>query len=357
VHTPLHEPCASWGATLPRIVTIVSAPVANSISSSAAGHRPVLLAEAIAALQPQPGGRYLDGTFGGGGHTRALLESSAPDGIVLALDADPAAIDRALALRQNPGITERFIPVRANFADLAGIARERGVAPLDGILLDLGPSSFQLDQPERGFAFRHEGPLDMRFDPHQGAPASALVNTLPERELADLIWRYGEEPGSRRIARAITREREQAPIETTTRLAGIVAGALGGRRGREIHPATRTFQALRIATNAELTALEAALSGALEVLAPGGPLAVIAFHSLEDRIVKRFIEREGMACVCPPEVPVCICNHRPRLRKVTRRAVRPDTTEMDANPRARSAILRVAERLADDPGDLTRGAN
>jgi 16S rRNA (cytosine1402-N4)-methyltransferase len=183
------------------------------------------------------------------------------------------------------------------------------------------------------------------------------VNTLPERELADLIWRYGEEPGSRRIARAITREREQAPIETTTRLAGIVAGALGGRRGREIHPATRTFQALRIATNAELTALEAALSGALEVLAPGGPLAVIAFHSLEDRIVKRFIEREGMACVCPPEVPVCICNHRPRLRKVTRRAVRPDTTEMDANSRARSAVLRVAERLADDPGDLTRGAN
>jgi 16S rRNA (cytosine1402-N4)-methyltransferase len=357
VHTPLHEPCASWGATLPRIVTIVSAPVANSTSSSAAGHRPVLLAEAVAALQPRPGGRYLDGTFGGGGHTRALLESSAPDGIVLALDADPAAIDRALALRQNPGITERLIPVRANFADLADIARERGVAPLDGILLDLGLSSFQLDQPERGFAFRHEGPLDMRFDPDQGIPASNLVNTLPERELADLIWRYGEEPGSRRIARAIARERELAPIETTTRLAGIVAGALGGRRGREIHPATRTFQALRIATNKELTALEAALSGALDVLAPGGRLAVIAFHSLEDRIVKRFIERESAGCVCPPEVPVCVCNHRPRLQKVTRRAVRPHTTEMDANPRARSAVLRVAERLAEDPGDLTRGAN
>ena len=316
----------------------------------------MLLTEAVAALQPQPGGRYLDGTFGGGGHTRALLEASAPDGIVLALDADPAAIDRAHALRQDPAIAERLIPVRANFADLADISRERGVAPLDGILLDLGLSSFQLDQPERGFAFRYEGPLDMRFDPEQGSPASDLVNTLPERELADLIWRYGEESGSRRIAGAIAREREQAPIETTTRLAGIVAGALGGRRGREIHPATSTFQALRIATNEELTALEAALAGALDVLAPGGRLAVIAFHSLEDRIVKRFIERESAECLCPPEVPVCVCGHRPRLQKITRRVVRPDAAEMDANPRARSAVLRVAERLADDMGGLTMGA-
>src|SRR5215212_1807433 len=350
VHTPLHEPCASWGATLPRIVTIVSAPVANSTasSSSAAGHRPVLLAEAVAALQPRPDGRYLDGTFGGGGHTQALLERSAPDGIVLALDADPDAIDRASVLRQESGIAERLIPVHANFADLSVIARERGVAPLDGILLDLGLSSFQLDQPERGFAFRHEGPLDMRFDPEQGVPASDLVNTLRERELADLIWRYGEEPGSRRIARAIAREREHAPIETTIRLAEIVAGALGGRRGRDIHPATRTFQALRIATNEELAALEAALSGAVDVLAPSGRLAVIAFHSLEDRIVKRFIERECAGCICPPEIPVCVCGHRPRLQKITRRAVRPDATESDANPRARSAILRVAERLTDE---------
>lgn len=310
--------------------------------------------EAVAALRPRPGGKYLDGTFGGGGHTQALLDASTPDGIVLALDADPAAIDRARALRQDPGIAERLIPVRANFADLAAVARERGVAPLDGILLDLGLSSFQLDQPERGFAFRHEGPLDMRFDPDHGPPARDLVNTLPERELADLIWRYGEEPGSRRIARAIVRERERAPIATTTRLAEIVAGALGGRRGRDIHPATRTFQALRIATNEELTALEAALAGALDVLAPGGRLAVIAFHSLEDRIVKRFIERESAACLCPPEIPVCICGHRPRLQKVTRRAVRPDAAEMDANPRARSAVLRVAERLRDETA--SRGA-
>ena len=307
-------------------------------------------------MQPRPSGRYLDGTFGGGGHTRALLESSAPDGVVLALDADPAAIDRAFALQQDPGIARRLIPVRANFADLALVARERGLAPLDGILLDLGLSSFQLDQPERGFAFRHEGPLDMRFDPEQGVPASDLVNTLPERELADLIWRYGEEPGSRRIARAVVRERERAAIKTTTRLAEIVASALGGRRGRDIHPATRTFQALRIATNEELAVLEAALAGALDVLAPGGRLAVIAFHSLEDRIVKRFVERESAGCICPPEVPICVCGHRPRLRKLTRRAVRPDAAEMDANPRARSAVLRVAERLPDDAGELKLGA-
>jgi 16S rRNA (cytosine1402-N4)-methyltransferase len=313
----------------------------------------VLLAEVISGLQPQSGGRYIDGTFGGGGHTRALLDASAPDGIVLALDADPAAIERARALRQDSGIAERLIPVRANFADLAAIARERGVAPLDGILLDLGLSSFQLDQPERGFAFRHEGPLDMRFDADHGPPASHKVNTLSERELADLIWRYGEEPGSRRIARAIVRERERAPIVTTTRLAEIVAGALGGRRGRDIHPATRTFQALRIATNEELTALEAALAGSLDVLAPGGRLAVIAFHSLEDRLVKRFIERESAACVCPPEFPVCVCGHRSRLQKVTRRPVRPDAAEMDANPRARSAVLRVAERLRDETAEET----
>jgi 16S rRNA (cytosine1402-N4)-methyltransferase len=310
-----------------------------------------LLHEAVAALRPRPGGRYLDGTFGGGGHTRALLHASAPDGVILALDADPTAIARAVAMRDEFEVGEghRLIPVRANFANLASVAHDHEMTALDGVLLDLGLSSFQLDAPERGFAFRHDGPLDMRFDPARGVPASHLVNTLPERELADLIWRYGEEPGSRRIARAIAREREREPIMTTTRLAEIVARALGGRRGRDIHPATRTFQALRIATNDELAALEAALAGAIEVLGPGGRLAVIAFHSLEDRIVKRFIERERAACVCPPEAPVCVCAHTPRLRKVTRRAIRPDAAESEANPRARSAVLRVAERLADDP--------
>lgn len=336
--------------------TIVVAPLNIFKCPSMTGHRPVLLEHAVNALQPRSSGRYLDGTFGGGGHTRALLDASAPDGIVLALDADPVAMDRASRLRQEPGVGERLMLVQANFADLAAIARENRVVPLNGILLDLGLSSFQLDEPERGFAFRHEGPLDMRFNPEQGISASDLVNSLTETELADVIWRFGEEPGSRRIARAIVRERTQTPIETTTRLAEIVSRALGGRRGKETHPATRTFQALRIATNEELVALEAALSGALDVLDPGGRIAVIAFHSLEDRIVKRFIEHQSVDCVCPPEIPVCVCNHRPMLQKVTRRAVRPDAVEMDENPRARSAILRVAERLPDGPGSVTMGA-
>ncbi|MFN8594132.1 MAG: 16S rRNA (cytosine(1402)-N(4))-methyltransferase RsmH [Thermomicrobiales bacterium] len=316
-------------------------------TSVESGHRPVLLEPAIKALQPRSGGHYLDGTFGGGGHARALLAASAPDGVVLALDADAAAIARADVLRQEPATGSRLIPIRANFANLANVARERGVAPLDGVLLDLGLSSFQLDTAERGFAFRFSGPLDMRFDPEAGEPASTLVNTLPERELADLIWQYGEEPGSRRIARAIVRERVIAPIDATTRLAEIVSRALGGRRGSDTHPATRTFQALRIATNAELAVLEAALAGAVEVLAPGGRLVVIAFHSLEDRVVKRFIERESASCICPPQIPVCICGHTPRLCKITRRAVRPDAAEAAENPRARSAVMRVAERLPD----------
>lgn len=310
------------------------------------GHRPVLLAEAIEALAPRPGGRYLDGTFGGGGHSRALLDASAPTGIVVALDADSAAIGRALATAADPTIGDRLRPIQVNFADLAEAARGVGAVPLDGVLLDLGLSSFQLDEAERGFAFRLDGPLDMRFDPDRGRPATDLVNGLPPDELATILFRYGEEPRSRRIAAAIARERQRAPIASTARLADVVAEAVGGRRGQAIHPATRTFQALRIATNDELTALERALDGALEVLSPGGRLVVIAFHSLEDRIVKRFVERESATCVCPPESPVCGCDHRPRLARVTRRAVRASPDEIAANPRSRSAILRAAERLA-----------
>lgn len=332
-----------------------SSRVSVSSSVGAAGHLPVLRDEAIAALLPRASGRYIDGTFGGGGHTRELLTATAPDGVVLALDADPAAIARAEAMRADgPTLGSRLIPVQGNFAGMAEIAREQGLAPVAGVLLDLGLSSFQLDAPERGFAFRLDGPLDMRFDPTRGVPASELVNTLPETELADLIWRFGEEPGSRRIARAVVRERSSAPIESTAQFAAIVERALGGRRGRDTHPATRTFQALRIATNDELSVLEEALLGAVEVLAPGGRLAVIAFHSLEDRQVKRFIERESATCVCPPELPICVCNHQPRLMKVTRRAVRPSADEAAANPRARSAVLRVAERLPApaEPGVL-----
>lgn len=328
----------------------ITAPVAG-------GHQSVLLPEALAQLAPRPGGRYLDGTFGGGGHTSAVLAASAPDGVVLALDADPAAIARAETLAASLAAPGRLRPVQANFGDLAEVARAAELAPLDGVLLDLGLSSFQLGEAERGFSFQADGPLDMRFDPAMGATAADLVNQLPEAELADTIWRLGEEPQSRRIARAIVQERDREPILTTGRLAAIVERAIGGRRGRPVHPATKTFQSLRIATNAELEMLEAALEGAVEMLAPGGRLVVIAFHSLEDRIVKRFLERERATCLCPPEIPVCVCDHQPRLQRLTRRAVRPSSAEITANPRSRSAVLRAAVRLpsaagAGDPGPV-----
>ena len=302
----------------------------------------------MAWLAPRPGGRYLDGTFGGGGHSRAILAASAPDGRVLALDADPAAVARGAALAAERDLDGRFRIVHANFAGLADVADQEGMLPLNGVLLDLGLSSFQVDAPERGFAFRFDGPLDMRFDPTHGASAAELVNDLPEEALADLIWRFGEEPRSRRIAAAIVRERAKAPIATTARLAALVGNAVGGRRGSDTHPATRTFQALRIAVNDELAALESVLAAAVDALAPGGRLVVIAFHSLEDRIVKRFVAREAADCVCPPGLPVCVCGHRPRLRKLTG-AVKPGPAEVAANPRARSAVLRAAERLPDNP--------
>ncbi len=305
----------------------------------------MLLREAVEGLAPRPGGRYLDGTFGGGGHTRALLEASAPDGRVLALDADPAAVARGAALKGEWG--DRLVLREGNFARLADHAREEGLAPLDGVLLDLGLSSYQLADPARGFSFAAGGPLDMRFGPGADITAGEMVNGWSEADLSDLIFRYGEERWARRIARAIVRERERAPIETTAALAALVARAVPRREGgrERIHPATRTFQALRIAVNRELDALEAALASAVEILAPGGRLATIAFHSLEDRIVKEFIRREAAGCVCPPHVPVCVCGHAPTLRPITRKGIRPGEAEVAANPRSRSAILRIAERV------------
>jgi len=313
--------------------------------TSIPGHFPVLLYEAVAALAPRTDGRYLDGTFGGGGHTAALLAASAPAGRVLSLDADPAAIVRGEALLAAVG--ERLTLRQGNFAELADFATATGFAPLDGILLDLGLSSFQLADAERGFSFATAGPLDMRFGPGAPETAAAIVNSRDETELADLIFLYGEERWARRIARAIVRERERAPIETTGVLAAIVARVVASSgAGRErIHPATRTFQALRIAANRELAVLEEALAGALTALAPGGRLAIIAFHSLEDRIVKLFMRREATDCICPPQVPVCVCDHRATLRLVTRKGLRPSEAEVAENPRSRSAILRVAERL------------
>lgn len=304
-------------------------------------HQPVLWDEAVDALQPKPGGRYADGTFGGGGHTQLLLARSAPDGRVIAFDLDADAIQRGKALM----LGDQLVLVHASFVTLREAAAAAEMLPLDGVLLDLGFSSFQIDDPARGFSLRLDGPLDMRFDTAAGPSAADLVNELDEQSLADLIWRYGEERQSRRIAAAIVRARQRERIETTGQLASIVERATDGARGR-IHPATRTFQALRIAVNDELNTLSLALEAAVASLAPGGRLAVISFHSLEDRIVKQFIARESATCVCPPEQPVCTCQTVPRLRPVGK-PIKPSDEEIERNPRSRSAIMRVAERLPE----------
>jgi len=261
------------------------------------------------------------------------------------LDLDPEALERARERLSRFG--ERFVLAHDSFADLERVARWNGFAPADGILLDLGLSSFQLAHSERGFGFRATAPLDMRFNPLQTGPtARDLVNQLAMVELADLLRRYGEDPMAKRIARAIVESRRRKPIETTTELAEIVERATGHRRART-HPATRTFQALRIAVNRELEALESALPQAIQVLGPEGRLVVISFHSLEDRIVKRFFIEQAATCICPPGLPVCVCEHKPRVRVLTRRGVRATPEEVNRNPRSRSAILRAVEKLPD----------
>lgn len=306
-------------------------------------HIPVLMTEVLDLMAPRSGGRYIDATFGGGGHTRSLLQGSAPDGRVLAIDADPDAVERAEQLSAIfPG---RLEMVHGNFRDMASIVAAHGFGQVNGVLLDLGLSSFQLDTAGRGFSFQHPGPLDMRFDTSSGVSAADLVNQWPEEDLAKLIYEYGEEPRSRSIARAIVRERDQSRIATTDRLARIVERAVGGRKGRATHPATRTFQALRIAVNDELNSLRRGLDAALDLLAVGGRLAVISFHSLEDRIVKTFMRLESTDCICPPGTPICVCGHKARLKLITRKAVQPSLAEQQQNPRSRSARLRVAERL------------
>lgn len=308
------------------------------------GHVTVLLNEAVDALQPRDGGVYIDGTFGGGGHSRELLERVSGDVTLYVIDADPDAIARAEGLRSS-SLGRGVIPVHDNFRDLASISREREIPPVDGLLFDLGLSSFQLDQAERGFAFRFDGPLDMRFDNTSGISAADLVNTASAEDLADIFWCFGEEKQSRRIARSIVDRRSETPFESTADLAAVIERAIGGRRGRSIHPATRSFQALRIAVNEELSALEDVLQAAVDIMAPGGRLAVISFHSLEDRIVKQFIAREIATCICPPDVPVCVCHHSPRLKRIGK-PIKPSAAEQANNIRSRSAIMRVAERLA-----------
>jgi 16S rRNA (cytosine1402-N4)-methyltransferase len=310
------------------------------------GHLPVMVKEVMVALSPLPGSFHVDATLGGGGHAVRILESNAPDGRLLGLDADPMAIARA-ARRLAP-FGERAVLRHANFEDMATVAAAAGFSSVDGVLLDLGLSSNQLADSDRGFSFRAEGPLDMRFDPTRGRPASDLIARDDARSLAQIFRAYGEERFADRIARAVVREREQHPIERASQLAELVERVVpgAGRAPRRIHPATRIFQALRIAVNGELDVLPRALAAAVELLRPGGRLVVISYHSLEDRIVKRFIAAERRGCVCPPELPVCVCGRAPRLRPLGRKPERPTSEEIAANPRARSAHLRAAERLA-----------
>ena len=309
-------------------------------------HEPVLLAEVLAQLAPAEGGRFLDGTVGGGGHASALLDGTAPDGRLLGLDVDPAAL--AIARRELARFGDRAVLLHANFAVLDDTAREHDFVGIDGVLLDLGLSSIQLADESRGFSFRATGPLDMRADPTDPGlehTAADLVNTWDERDLRRIFTELGEEPEAARVAGAIVRRRARGPFIAADEFGRFVAG-VKTRRGGKIDPATRVFQALRIAVNDELGNLTKGLEAAMSVLRPGGRLAVISFHSLEDRATKQFMARESRDCICPPHLPTCVCGHRAGLRVVSRRPLMAAAAETMRNPRARSARLRVAEKLA-----------
>jgi len=302
-------------------------------------HVPVLLDEVIAGLQPQRGGYFVDCTVGLGGHAAAILEKISPSGRLLGIDADPEAIKLSRDKLGDYG--ESVTLVNDNFINLEDICERYHFHPVDGILFDLGISSLQLDTAERGFSFHLDAPLNMRFDAGQGLTASDIVNIFSEQELAKLIEKYGEERHSRRIARHIVQNR---PIATTVELACLIEQASRGKRAR-IHPATRTFMALRIAVNSELQNLELALQQTVSLLRPGGRLIVISYHSLEDRIVKRFMRDEASSCLCPPGTVMCRCGHKPTLKLILRKVIKPTSLETESNPRSRSAKLRIAERL------------
>ena len=311
---------------------------------TAEGHVPVMLAEVLASLAPQEGATYLDATFGGGGYARAILEA-APGCTVFAIDRDPDAIARGAALAQR--FAGRLHLIEGRFGDMLSLLRDRGIASLDGVVMDLGVSSFQLDQAERGFSFRADGPLDMRME-KSGPSAAELVNSLPERDLADIIFRFGEERFARRIARAIVARRAEAPFTTTADLAALVRRAVP-RDPSGIDGATRSFQALRIAVNDELGEVERGIAAAMELLAPGGRLVVVAFHSLEDRIVKQAMAAASSRGGASRHDPAALSGRaKPAFHLLTPRALRPQEAECSANPRARSARLRSIERLAQE---------
>jgi len=312
------------------------------------GHLPVLVDEVLTSLAVGPGSSVADCTVGGGGHAERLLEATSPGGRLLGLDADRAAISEATRVLDRFG--DRVVLRHANFEAIYDAASDAGFIPLQGVLFDLGLSSYQLADPSRGFSFAADAPPDMRFDETSGVSALELIDRSSERELAGILATFGEERRAGRIAKAIVAARAEGRLVTAADLAAVVSAAApsrpGGADAGRIHPATRTFQALRVAVNREVEVLSSGLAGALAALGPNGRMAVISYHSLEDRIVKRFIARESRDCIEDPKPPVCTCGHRAQLRPITKGVITPGTDEVRRNRRARSAKLRVAEKLA-----------
>ena len=304
-------------------------------------HQPVLLNPTVEVLVTDPQGCYIDCTAGGGGHTRALLERLEQDAVVAAIDRDEDILNNTRLQLTDSRV--RFI--QGDFRNLKSLLAAEGITQADGIMIDLGVSSFQLDQPERGFSFHEDARLDMRMDRNQAVSAWDVVNHYDQSEITDILFKYGEERYARSIAAAIDRQRSSGPIDTTLQLVEIIQRSVPAKYRREKHPARKTFQALRIEVNRELEAIEEVMPQAVELLRPGGRLCIITFHSLEDRLVKNFMQLESKECVCPPGMPVCICSHQARLRLVTRKPLIADAEECEANPRARSAKLRAAVRV------------
>lgn len=305
-------------------------------------HYSVMLQVVMNALQPRPGNTYVDGTLGAGGHTESILSASSPDGKVIAFEIDPQAIQ--IATERLKSFSDRLKIIHDSYSSLSSYLDKD--KPVDGILLDLGVSSMQIDNPERGFSFQKEGPLDMRFNPDQSISAYQIINDYPEEELARILYIYGEERKSRQIAAKICSIRKNKPIQTTTELAAIIADAIKQPR-QKIHPATKSFQAIRIAVNGELDAIEKVLPMAVSYLKPGGRLAVISFHSLEDRIIKHFFQSESRNCICPPNQPICTCKHTASIKIITQHPQIANTAEIETNIRSRSAKLRVAEKIGE----------
>lgn len=312
-------------------------------------HVPVLLSEVLEALAPKSGGVYVDCTLGGGGHAQAVMEAIGPEGVLIGIDRDPQALKAAVSrLKDAPGT---LIPVHSNYTQLEEILKQYGYSQIDGVLFDLGVSSHQLDTKTRGFSYHEDAPLDMRMNPNDPLSAYDVVNKYSERELARIIYEYGEERWARRIAEFIVQARKRTPIKTTGQLVEVIKQAIpAAARWRGPHPARRTFQALRIEVNRELEGIEPSIRTAVEHLRPGGRVCVISFHSLEDRMVKRVFQELAQGCVCPKELPVCICGRKPQVRVLTRKPTTAGKDELAQNPRARSAKLRAAEKLASSTG-------